>query len=48
MLARIAEKTGNAFRDVRLEKGGKWGPQHVFVVKGLDELVKVKGDLEVM
>ena len=46
VLTRLAEKTGNAFRDVKLEKGAEWGPQHVFVVKGLDELVGVKGDLE--
>ena len=26
VLTRRAEKTGNAFRDVKLEKGSKWGP----------------------
>ena len=48
VLTRSEEKTGNTLRDVKLEKVSIWGPWHVFVVKGLDELFGVKGDLEDM
>ena len=37
-MARLMEKSGSAVEEVNLEKGGKWGPQHVYVVKGLDVL----------
>ena len=41
-----AENTGICFRDVELKKDGSWGPQHVYVVKGLDELLGVHGETE--
>ena len=33
-------------KHVYLKKEGSWGPQHVLVAKGLDELIGTRGDLE--
>ena len=48
VLAKLVEKTGSSVRDVELKMGGEWGPQHVCVVKGLDELLGVHGEIEGM
>ena len=45
-MARLMEKSGSAVKEVKLEKGGRWGPHHVYVVKGLDEVFGVEGELE--
>ena len=45
-MARLMEKSGSVVKEVNLEKGGKWGPHHMFVVKGLDEVLGVEGELE--
>ena len=45
-MARLMEKSGSAVKDVKLEKGVKWGLQHVYVVKGLDEVLGVEVELE--
>ena len=36
---------GTSVEDVKLEKNGEWGPQHVYVAKGLDKLLDVKGNI---
>ena len=45
-MARLMERSGSAVEGVKLEKGGEWGPQHVYVVKDLDEVLGVEGELE--
>ena len=46
VLTKLVEKAGSCVRVVALEKGGSWGPQHVYAVKGLDELLEVHGEIE--
>ena len=31
-------------KEVKLEKGGKWGPHNVYVFKGLGEVLGVEGE----
>ena len=46
VLLRLVKSQGLAsVEDVKLEKNGEWGPQHVHVVKGLDKLLSVKGNI---
>ena len=45
-MARLMEKSGSAVEEVKLENGDKWGPQPVYVVKGLDDELGVEGELE--
>ena len=46
VLAKLVEKIGSCVRDVESKKDGSWGPQHVYVMKGLDELLEVHGEME--
>ena len=45
-MARFMEKSGSAVNEFNLEKGGKWGPKYMYVVKGLGEVLQVEGELE--
>ena len=36
VLARMVEKRGSLIKEVKLEKGGRWGPQNVYVIKTLN------------
>ena len=45
-MARLMERLGISVKEVKLERGGKWGPQHVYVVKGLDEVLGMEGESE--
>ena len=42
----MMEKTGSLFKEVNPEKGGKWGPQHVYVIQALNDVLGVECDLE--
>ena len=42
-MARFIEKLGSSVKEVNLEKGGKWVPQHVYVVY---EVLGVEVELE--
>ena len=46
LMARLMEKSGSAVKEVKLEKGGKWGPHHMYVFKGLDGVLGVEDELE--
>ena len=46
MLAKLVEKTGSCVRDVELKKDGSLGSQHMYVMKGLAELLEVHGEIE--
>ena len=43
LMARFMEKSGSAVNEFNLEKGGKWGPKYMYVVKGLSEVLRVEG-----
>ena len=45
VLVRLMTRMGGAFSDVRLEKDGDWGPQHVFRTVNFDDIVKVENEL---
>ena len=36
VLTRMMEKRGSIIKEVKLEKGGRWGPQNVYVIKTLN------------
>ena len=44
-LLRLMTHTGGAFLDVRLEKDGDWGPQHVFRTVIFYDILKVENEL---
>ena len=46
VMARLMEKPGSAFEEVKLEKVGTWGQHQMYVVKGLDEVLGMEGELE--
>ena len=48
MLPRLMKSQGIAVEDVKLKKYGEEGLQHVYVVKGLDKLLGVKGNIREM
>ena len=39
-------RTGGTFSDVRLEKDGDWGPQHIFRTVNFDNIMKVENELD--
>ena len=45
VLGRLVTRTGGTFLDVRLEKDGDWGPQHVFSTVNSDDIVKMENYL---
>ena len=46
VLARMMEKRGSLINEVKLEKGGKWGPQHFYVIEDLNDVLGVECDLK--
>ena len=45
MLARLVKKSGAVYREVKLETGGEWAPQHVFRSVSFEEIIRVGNDL---
>ena len=45
VLVRLITCTSGEFLDVRLEKDGDWGPQHVFFTMNYGDIVKVENEM---
>jgi hypothetical protein len=45
VLARMVKKEGSRWVDVDLVKGGDWGPNSVFSIKSMCDIVSVEGVL---
>ena len=46
VLSRMMEKRGSIIKEVKLEKGGMWGPNHVYEIKALNDVLGVECDLD--
>ena len=46
VLVRMMKKSGHIVKETKLERGGDWGPQHVYVIRLLSEVLGVECDLE--
>ena len=45
VLARMVKKTGSNYQEVELNKGGDWGPSHIFCVKNYGDILDATSTL---
>ena len=45
VLTRMMKKQGSSYCDIDLVKGGMWGPQQVYCIRSLKDILKLECDL---
>jgi hypothetical protein len=45
VLGQMVVKDGSSWKEVKLEKDGKWGPKSVFSIKSMSDVISVEGEL---